>query len=228
MGMRSEVALGDRMFQHHFECAVDVHASPGQLFSELDDQERLSAHMMKSSVMLMPSGPDYRDGALDQLTAALIYGARSRVVITTPYFIPEAALVQARRTAVLRGVTVCLVVSSINDQIMVHLAQRSHCAELLEAGVRIYRYRDRFLHAKHISIDEDIALIGSSNIDVRSFVLNAEVTLVIYDREVSSELAAVQQRQIGCSEALDLPEWQRRPLATRIAENLARLMSPLL
>lgn len=180
------------------------------------------------TAQLMPSGPDYRDGALDQLTAALIHGARSSVVITTPYFIPEAALVQALRTAVLRGVTVCLVVSSVSDQIMVHLAQRSYYAELLEAGVRIYRYRDRFLHAKHISIDQDIALIGSSNIDVRSFVLNAEVTLVIYDKQVSSQLAAVQQRQIGCSEALELREWQRRPLATRIAENLARLMSPLL
>ena len=99
-----------------------------------------------------------------------------------PYLIPDGALLQALQTSVLRGVEVTLVVPLQMDQILVCLGQRSYYDELLSSGVRICRYGRRFLHAKHITIDDQIAWIGSSNLDIRSFSLNAEIVVLLYDR----------------------------------------------
>lgn len=181
-----------------------------------------------ATAQLMPSGPDYGEVGIGHLTVALVHGARERVVVTTPYFIPEAALLQAMRTAVLRGVAVDLIVSAVSDNGLVRLAQRSYYSELLEAGVAVHLYRNRFLHAKHVSIDDEVALIGSSNVDVRSYVLNAEATLVVYDRAIVSDLRARQIRYIAESGRLTAPEWEERSPAVKVMENMARLVSPLL
>lgn len=181
-----------------------------------------------TTAQLMPSGPDYAEAGLGQLTVALIHAARERVVITTPYFIPEAALLQALRTAVLRGVAVHLILPFVSDNRFVRLAQQSYYSELLEAGVRLHLYKARFLHAKHLSVDDEIALIGSSNVDVRSFVLNAEVTLVAYGRDTAMALRAHQERCITASGQLTTAQWESRSGATKLAENIARLVSPLL
>src|SRR5262249_26553561 len=122
----------------------------------------------------LPSGPGWAPAAIQRVVVALIHGARERVVITTPYFIPDGALLQALQTAVLRGVEVHLVVSKQPDQLLVSLAQKSYYQQLLESGVHVHLYHKAFLHAKHVSIDDEVALIGSSNMDIRSFLLNAE------------------------------------------------------
>jgi cardiolipin synthase A/B len=176
----------------------------------------------------LPSGPVWAPAAIQQVVVSLIHGARERVVITTPYFVPDGALLQALRTAVRRGVEVHLVVSRLADQRLVSLAQRSYYAELLDAGVRVHRYREKFLHAKHLSIDDEIALIGSSNMDIRSFLLNAEIALLFYSKEVTARLRAEQERYFAGSELLEKDEWGRRPLVSKVAENTARLMSALL
>jgi cardiolipin synthase len=176
----------------------------------------------------LPSGPNWAPAAIQRVVVALIYGARERVVITTPYFVPDGALLQALQTAVLRGVEVHLVVSWQADQMLVSLAQKSYYAQLLEAGVRIHRYRAAFLHAKHLSIDGEVAMIGSSNMDIRSFLLNAEIAVLFYSREVTARLRAEQERYFAGSELLDLETWRRRPLLSKVAENTARLMSALL
>lgn len=180
-----------------------------------------------ATAQLMPSGPDYGD-ALSQLTIALIHGARKRVVLTTPYFVPEPALIQALRTAVLRGVDVALIVPKARDHLLVGLAQQSFYGELLGAGVKIYRYRPSFLHAKHMSIDEDICQVGSSNVDVRSFLLNAEVSMLIYDKAVTQQLIVIERARIQSSDELTLQQWSRRSAASKVLENLARLLGPLL
>ncbi len=177
---------------------------------------------------VMPSGPDYPEAGIERLVDALIHGARERVVLTTPYFIPDEALLHAMETAVLRGVEVHVVLSKPVDQFLVNLAQRSYYAELLEAGVAVHLYRDRLLHAKHVSIDGDIALVGSSNIDMRSFTLNAEISLVLFDRDATAWLRAEQERYFERSDRLSLAAWRARPLPARFVENVARLMSPLL
>ena len=98
----------------------------------------------------------------------------------------------------------------------------------MAAGVQIHLFRDKFLHAKNVSIDADVALIGSSNMDMRSFVLNSEVTVVIYDRAVTLQLRAMQEAYIANSDLLAREDWHNRPLPRKVAENLARLVSPLL
>src|SRR5262245_27336930 len=176
----------------------------------------------------LASGPAFPTQNNQRLIVALVHGAGKRVVLTTPYFIPDEPLLQAMQTAVLRGVEVHLVVSEKEDQFFVSLAQKSYYEELLEAGVQIHLYRQNFLHAKHLSIDDAVALVGTSNLDIRSFALNAEVLLMIYDSGVTARLAAEQARYFGNSRLLTLAAWQERSFGRKFAENLARLLSPLL
>jgi cardiolipin synthase len=176
----------------------------------------------------LASGPAFPTQNNQRLIVALVHGAGKRVVLTTPYFIPDEPLLQALQTAVLRGVEVHLVVSEKEDQFFVSLAQKSYYEELLEAGVHLHLYRKNFLHAKHLSIDDSVALIGSSNLDIRSFALNAEVMLMIYDPGVVAQLAAEQERYYANSRLLTLAAWGQRSFASKVAQNLARLLSPLL
>jgi cardiolipin synthase len=149
------------------------------------------------------------------------------VVLTTPYFIPDEPLLQAMQTAVLRRVGVHLVVSEKGDQWLVSLAQQSNYEELLEAGVQAHIYRKDFLHAKHLSVDDTVAVIGTSNLDIRSFALNAEVVLMLYDSGLAAQLAAEQERYYGYSRLLTLASWKQRSFGKKVAQNLARLLSPL-
>jgi cardiolipin synthase len=177
---------------------------------------------------LLPSGPAFPTQNNQRLFVALVHGASKQVVLTTPYFIPDEPLLQAMQTAAQRGVEVHLVVSEKWDLPVVGLAQQSYYEELLEAGVRIHLYRKNFLHAKHLSIDDSVALIGTSNLDIRSFALNAEVMLMIYDHAVVARLAAEQERYYANSRLLTRAAWEQRSFGTKVAQNVARLLSPLL
>ncbi len=98
------------------------------------------------------------------------------MVLTTPYFVPDATFLTAMRTVSARGVEVHLIVSRHSNKPVVQFAQQSYYDDLLVAGVKIHLYRDAFLHAKHVSVDDSVAAIGSSNLDIRSFALNSEVS----------------------------------------------------
>jgi len=137
-------------------------------------------------------------------------------------------LQQALETAALRGVEVTLIVPLQIDQYLVGLGQRSYYDEMMEAGVRICRYGKRFLHAKCVTVDDTIAWIGSSNLDIRSFALNAEVVVLLYDDRVCARVAENQARYIRDGEMLSHETWRKRRPAIKVAENLARLLSPLL
>ena len=176
---------------------------------------------------VLPSGPIYPQRNTLRMIVSLVHNARERVVITTPYFIPDVALQLALKTAVQRGVEVHLLFSLVADQLLVGLAQRSYYQELLEAGVRIHQYRERFLHAKHLTIDDSIALIGSSNLDIRSFVLNAELSLLVYDPQVVAELRALQEKCFAGADLLTPEQW-RPNFLLRTAQNVARLVDALL
>jgi cardiolipin synthase len=182
----------------------------------------------ESVAQVLPSGPGYQRENTHDLIVALLHAARERVVLTTPYFVPDEPFLQALRTAVRRGVAVHLITSMHTNQLVTQLAQRSHYDDLLEAGVRIYLYQPRFLHAKHISIDGEIALIGSTNIDIRSFALNSEITLLIYDPAVVAELRSVQEGYLTESVRLTTEEWRKRPFGTRTLHSMARLADSLL
>ncbi|MBL8794517.1 MAG: cardiolipin synthase [Planctomycetia bacterium] len=180
------------------------------------------------AAQVLPSGPTYAIQANQRIVVSLLHGARHRIVMTTPYFIPDQPLFVALQIAVLRGVEVHLIVSEKEDQFLVSQAQKSYYEDLLEVGVKIHLFQKKFLHAKHLTIDDQIALIGSSNMDIRSFVLNAEISLLCYDQEVTRQLHKHQERYFARSRALTLEEWTQRGYLPRLTQNLARLMSPLL
>jgi cardiolipin synthase A/B len=181
-----------------------------------------------STAQVLPSGPGYQRENAQELIVALIHGARQRVVITTPYFVPDEPFMQALHTAAIRGVDVHLIFSQRTNQRTTRLAQESYYEDLLAAGVHIHLYRPRFLHAKHLTIDHDIALVGSTNIDIRSFALNAEVSLLIYDPLIVAQVAQIQQRYIDDAQLLDPALWSRRPFTARTLQNLARLADSFL
>jgi cardiolipin synthase len=181
-----------------------------------------------AAAQVLPSGPGLPTENNQRLFVSLIHGARGKVVITTPYFIPDEPLLQAMQTAVLRGVEVHLIVSERADQLLVALAQRSYYGEMLELGIQIHLYRRHFLHAKHLSIDNEVALIGSSNMDIRSFQLNNEISVLFYGDDVARRLHLEEERYLQKSRALDAGHWARRPLAHKVFEQLARQLSPLL
>lgn len=180
------------------------------------------------AAQVVPSGPGYPRENNQRLVVSLIHASNRRLCITMPYLIPDDALQQALQTAALRGVEVTLVVPLQIDQYLVGLGQRSYYDELMGAGVKICRYGKRFLHAKCLTIDDTIAWVGSSNLDIRSFALNAEIVVLAYDARACAQVAKEQARYLRDGEMLDLEAWRQRSPSIKVAENLARLLSPLL
>lgn len=177
---------------------------------------------------LLPGGPAYPFENARNVVVALVQRARRRVVLVTPYFVPDDVTLGALRVAALSGVDVQLVLSQSNNQRLTRWAQRSYYDELLQAGVRIALYRPRFLHAKHLGVDDDIALIGSINLDIRSFALNAEAGLLCYEPAVVARLRAIEDDYLADAEHLDLATWRQRPRWHRSVEGIARLADSLM
>lgn len=182
----------------------------------------------RADAQVVPSGPGYPTENNLRLFLALIHGATERVIITSPYFVPDEAMVYAITNACHRGLEVHLFVSEIGDQGLVYHAQRSYYRVLLEAGVRIFLYPAPYiLHAKHLSIDDDVAVIGSSNMDIRSFSLNMEVSLLVHDRAFVDAMREIEQRYRDAGRELTLEEWRREPARATFLDGLARLTSAL-
>lgn len=181
-----------------------------------------------AQAQLLPSGADYGVEGLEALLVWQIHQARERIVIVTPYFIPDEDILGALRTAAARGVMVDLVLSGVVDQRLVNLSQRSYYEDLLEAGVHIHLYRGFLLHAKNVRIDQSLAIVGSSNLDLRSFQLNLEASLLLYDAASIAQVDAIQRGYLAASDLIKLDEWRRRPALLRLAENIARLFNSLL
>lgn len=177
---------------------------------------------------VLPSGSGFDNENNLKLFTSLIHAARRTLVITNPYFIPDDALITAITSAAQRGVDVRLFNSEVSDQFFVSHAERSYYEELLKAGVKVYLYQAPvLLHSKHITIDDDIAVIGSSNLDIRSFQLNLEVTLICYDPGVVADLRRVEADYLSKSEPVSLSEWENRSTGERFFENVTRLTAAL-
>lgn len=194
----------------------------------LDEAPAIPAAAGECCAQLLPSGADYPLEGFETLLIWQLHQARARAIIVTPYFIPDEALIGAMRTAVARGVAVDLIVSKAVDQPLVNLAQSSYYDRLLAGGIGVHRFIGELLHAKNVSIDGRLAVIGSSNVDIRSFQLNEEVSLLLTDQDSVAALEAIQRRYLAASEAVDLAEWRQRGRLRKLAENVARMVSPLL
>lgn len=180
------------------------------------------------TAQLLASGPNANNEALRQLLQAAFHTAREELILTTPYFVPDEATALALRGAARRGVEVHLVVPARSDSRLVNAASRSHYEDLLRAGVRIHEFENGLLHAKTITLDRDLALIGSANLDRRSFELNFEVNLLVPDSDVASQLRFLQQAYISQSRPVSLGRWERRIWPRRMWHNAAGVLSPLL
>ncbi len=182
----------------------------------------------KAPAQVLPSGPDQPVESYQRLVVAVLYSARERVVITTPYFIPDEPFLQAMQVIALRGVEVDLILPVKTDHPLIDMAGRAYFEELLESGVRIFTYKNGLLHAKTITVDESIAFLGSSNFDIRSFSLNFEVNLLLYGREAARSLRERQMEYLHNSHPIDPAEWRERSSLKRISQDIAKLFSPLL
>jgi cardiolipin synthase A/B len=177
---------------------------------------------------VLPSGSGFENENNLKLFTSLIHAARKRLVITNPYFVPDDSLTTAIVSAAERGVDVTLINSEAMDQFFVGNAERSYYEDLLSAGVKIYQYKAPILlHTKTMIIDDDIAVIGSSNLDMRSFHLNLEVTMICYDAQVVADLRPIEENYIRKSKQIHLEEWKTRSVSNIFFENIARLTSAI-
>jgi cardiolipin synthase len=182
----------------------------------------------ETDVQVIPSGPGKTGTSIYQILLMSIYSARNEVVITTPYFVPDEAVSTALLTAAERGVNVTVIMPERNDSRLVHYTCRSYFDDMLAVGIRIFGFKGGLLHTKSVVVDRQVVLFGSVNLDVRSFWLDFEVTLGVYDPAFAQRLLALQDQYIEDAVPFDLDSWRRRPGSERFIENLARLASPLL
>lgn len=166
--------------------------------------------------------------ALPRVLLAALNSAQHRIIITTPYLVPDEPMLFALTMAADRGVEVTLVVPEASDHPLVSAAARACFDTLLDSGVRIFLHRSGMLHAKTATVDDAVALLGSSNLDMRSFYLNFELNVLLYGQEVVTQLRAEQLRYVAQSIPVDPVAWRRRPSARRFVDSAAALLSPLL
>jgi cardiolipin synthase len=179
-------------------------------------------------VQMAASGPDSDWESIGQAYFAAISSATDYVYISTPYLMPTADIVTALKTSALGGVDVRIIVPGLSDAITPKWGTNSYVEELLEAGVKIYFYRDGFTHSKVIISDGVFSSVGTANLDFRSIETNFEVNAMIYDEEIAGILARQFLEDQEKSELIILEEWRKRPRMNKIKESFARIISPML
>src|SRR5690554_6821260 len=192
-------------------------------FPSLPEPTRQPNHWLS----IIPSGPGLGN-LINQTVLASIYRANHNIVISTPYFVPSEAVLEALCQAANRGVDVKLLLPRKNDSLMVGWASRSYFDVLLESGVQILLFDGSLLHTKAILIDDKLALVGSVNLDIRSFQLNFELTVALFTPDSCTSIGALLRRYEISSERLQPERWALRGKAPRALERLMFFMSPLL
>lgn len=187
-------------------------------------QTRVGEHL----VQIVASGPDRDVEPIQKLYFAAIATARDRVYATTPYFVPDDAVLTALTTAAMRGVDVRVLVPQRSDSLIVTAAARSYYDALLAAGVRVYEYQPTMIHSKTLVVDDFFAAVGTANIDNRSFRLNFEVTAILYGEQHATELSRQFREDLAVSKEITVGMRQHIPVKWKVAEAAARLLSPLL
>ena len=212
---------------------ADEHlAEVRQEIEKLDDKipELLALKRQSGTAVaqVIPSAPDQSDPVIYETIVCAIHAAKTRVTITTPYFVPDELLLTALTTAAKRGVDVVLILPEKVDSFLVRWASRAYYPKLLTAGVKIALFHGGLLHAKTLVVDGDYALFGTVNMDMRSFFLNLEISLAIYDAPVVREIARIQKTYLRDSRYISVKRWQKREKIWGLVENTVRLFSPLL
>ncbi|GLQ20449.1 cardiolipin synthase [Algimonas porphyrae] len=196
---------------------------------ELSDDGDAAPHFEGGPVMqLVPSGPEMQRSVIHELMVSSIYAASDTITLVTPYFVPDDTIQLALINAAHRGVNVRLIVPRRVDSIMARHAGEATFDSLIQAGIEIHRFTGGMLHTKLVQVDNQMTLIGTANVDMRSFYLNLEMTLCVYDEDFAAETGRLIETYISESEMLDPQKWETRGPFLRWKENILRLASPLL
>lgn len=181
-----------------------------------------------SPIQIILGGPMDEHQRIEQAFIGMIARAQKSICIQTPYFLPTDALLTALSMAALSGVKIELMIPARGDSKLTSLATQSYLEAMMRDGVHIYRYEAGFLHSKLMVVDGEVAIVGSANMDFRSLEHNFEISGIIYDERLSSDLQACFERDKQASSLLSLEQWQSRSKSTRLAESAMRLFAPLL
>jgi cardiolipin synthase len=165
---------------------------------------------------------------MPEMFESLMYAARRKLVISTPYYVPNDPMQAALCASARRGVDTTIIFPARNDSWIVGAASRSYYEDLLIAGVRIFEYQGGLLHTKSLTLDGDVTLIGSANMDRRSFELNYENNILFYDRSLTADMVERQESYIGKSEPITREMVERWPLHRRLWNNAIAMLGPVL
>jgi len=180
------------------------------------------------SIQSAPSGPGSGNTSFGDLLMACINEAEHRLVMTTPYFVPDEPIMAALRVAALRGVEIDLVIPKKGNHPIVNAAARAYYDELIAANINVRLHTNGLLHAKTLAVDDSFVLIGSGNFDIRSFTLNFELMQLFFGAEAVRELGLFHEHCFSESEPLDVEAWKQRGRFVQFRDNFAKLWSPLL
>jgi cardiolipin synthase len=179
-------------------------------------------------VQIITSGPDYPRPSIMLSYFSAINAAKKSIYLTSPYFIPNESIFNAIKAAAFSGKDVRLLLPSRSDSAFVDAASRFYIQELLESGVKIFFYQKGFIHAKTIVIDDTISIVGTANMDLRSFELNFEINAIVYSERVNQELTKVFMSDIENSKMISFEEWNTRGNIRKFLDGMARILAPLL
>lgn len=180
------------------------------------------------AVQVVNSGPDSDWPTIMEALFSGITTAKSRIFITSPYFIPNDAMLTALCTAARSGIDVRVIIPYKSDSWAGQYATDSYIENCLLSGIKMYRYKKGFIHAKIVILDYQFSTVGTANFDYRSFLINFEINAVIYDKNINAKLASMYiQDQLECDE-VELERWQKRNITRKFQESLSRLLAPLL
>lgn len=182
----------------------------------------------KSPVQIVDSGPNSETEHIKNMYIKLIMSAQKSVYIQTPYFIPDQSFMDACKIALLSGVDVRIMIPNKPDHPFVYWATWSHVGELISYGAKVLIYENGFMHAKTIVVDDEVASVGTANIDTRSFELNFEVNAIVYDEDVAWKLRDLFLQDSELCSELTLKRYRERSAAIKFKEAISRLLSPIL
>jgi len=180
------------------------------------------------TAQVIGTGPTVRNSAMPEVFETLMYAARRELCITTPYYVPDEAMQTALCASAYRGVATTLILPARNDSLFVQAASRSYYADLLAAGVRIFEFEGGLLHTKSLTLDGAITLIGSANMDRRSFDLNYENNLLFYDSALTAEMLRRQEEYLAQSHEVTAEMVARWPITRRLWDNAVAMLGPVL
>lgn len=205
-------------------CADQKIGFANEYFPVVNEDKHYGDHL----VQIVSSGPDSKYASIKYTIMQAILKAESEVCITTPYFIPDKSFLDAIYIAALSGVKVKILMPGVSDSFIINTTTQSYFEDLLKAGVEIHTYNKGFVHAKTMVCDKKVSMVGTANLDNRSFDLNFEINAIVFDEKMAEQLREIFYEDLESSTQITLKEWLERPLYMKLLEKVLYLFSSLM